>query len=156
MSGLTEMARFDVSGLDELLADMKRQGELAGQVADKMLMAAAEEVKEAWRDEAKRRDFHDVGDMIESIGFAGKPKTAKDIRIIEIYPQGKDKKGVRNAEKAFVLHYGRKGSGKKRRKGKKFSGPGIPVTHWVDSAEEKAGPRTLAVMERIWDEHLKG
>ena len=150
------MAKFDVSGMDELLADMKRQGELAGETADKMLMAAAEEVKEAWRDEATRRDFHDIGDMIESIGYSRKPKTAGDVRTIDIYPQGKDKKGVRNAEKAFVLHYGRKGSGNKPRRGKKFSGPGIPATHWVDSAEDNAGPRALAAMERIWDEHLKG
>lgn len=150
------MAKFDVSGMDELLADMKRQGELAGQTADKMLMAGAEEVKEAWREEATRRDFHDMGDMIESIGFTRKPKTIADVRTIDIYPQGTDSKGVRNAEKAFVLHYGRKGSGKKHRHGKKFSGPGIPATHWVDSAEDNAGPRALAAMEQIWDEHLKG
>lgn len=135
------MARFDTSGLDELLAEMKRLGELSGETADKMLMAGAEEVKKAWKDSAEKHKHRDYGDMIESIGYARQPKTAGDIKQIDIYPQGKDRKGVREVEKAFILHYGKKGK---------------PGSHWVDDADTASGPKVQAAMEQIWDEHLKG
>lgn len=135
------MARFDVSGLDDLLADMKQMGELVGETADKMLLAGAEEVRKAWQISAEKHNHKDTGDLIKSIGYAKKPKTARDVRTIDIYPQGKDRKGVRNAEKAFVLHYGTSS---------------IPASHWVDDADDMSeGPVTEAY-ERIWDEHLKG
>ena len=58
------MARFETTGLDELVEDMKRMGELSGETADKMLLAAAEEVKGAWKETAERFNFRDTGDMI--------------------------------------------------------------------------------------------
>jgi hypothetical protein len=79
--------------------------------------------------------------MLESIGYPRKPKTAGDVRSIDIYPQGKDRKGVRNAEKAFINHYGTKTK---------------PATHFVDIADELSGPLVQAVYERIWEEFLKG
>ena len=135
------MARFDTSGLDDVLADMKRLGELEGETADKMLMAGAEQVKKAWKSSAEKHRHRDTGDMIESIGYPRKPKTVYGVRAIDIYPQGKDRKGVRNAEKAFILHYGTK---------KK------PGSHWVDDADEMAAPLVTQAMTEIWDEHLKG
>lgn len=155
------MARFDMTGFDELLAEMKQLGELSGAVADKMLLAGAEEVKQAWKESAERQNLKDTTDMINSIGYPKSPKTTGDIRQIDIYPQGKDRKGVRNATKAFVLNYGTKGSTskraqKRRTKVDKRPGPGIPATHWVDDADTASGPLVIAAMERIWDEHLKG
>lgn len=151
------MARFDVEGLDPIIADMKMQGELIGATADKMLMAAAEQVKIAWREEAERRRFRDTASMINGIGYPVKPKTAAGVRSIDIYPQGVDRKGVRNAEKAFILHWGTTSKkAQERREKKKFSGPGIPRTLWVDSADEAAGPRVVEVYMSIWDEYLKG
>lgn len=151
------MARFDVEGLEPVLEDMKRRGELIGPTADKMLMAGAEEVKQAWRDEAERRRFRNTSDMINSIGYANAPKTTGDVRIIDIYPQGKDKKGTRNAEKAFILHWGTTSrAAQARRKKKKFSGPGIPRTLWIDDADKASGPRVLEVFTTIWDDYLEG
>lgn len=135
------MARFDTSGLDELLADMKRHGELIGETADKMLMAGAEEVKNAWESAIEMEGLVDTGDMLKSIGYARKPKTAGDIRVIDIYPQGKDRKGIRNAEKAFVNHYG---------------SSSIDATHFVDIADEMSGDWVMQAYERIWDEYMKG
>jgi len=155
------MARFDTTGLDELLADMKRLGELSGDTADKMLMAGAEAVKEEWRKSAEKHRLRDTGDMIESIGFPRQPKTAGGIRTIDIYPQGKDRKGVRNAEKAFILNYGTQGTNSdnaRRKRGKvdKRKGAGIPATHWVDDADKASGEPVMEAMGKIWDEHLKG
>ncbi len=152
------MARFETEGLDEIVESMKKQGELAGEVANKMLLAAAEDVKQAWRQEAERRQFRDSGEMINSIDFKGSPKTVADVKTIDIYPQGKDKRGVRNAEKAFILHWGTTGARaqKKRLKKKKFSGPGIPRTLWVDEADKESGLRVMETYTRIWDDFLKG
>lgn len=155
------MARFEMDGFDELLAEMKQLGELSGETADKMLMAGAEQVKQAWKESAERQNLKDTTDMINSIDYPKSPKTAGDIRTIDIYPQGKDRKGTRNAEKAFILNYGTKGSTskraqKRRAKVDKRPGPGIPATHWVDDADTASGPKVQAAMEQIWDEHLKG
>lgn len=133
------MAQFDTSGFDEVITEMIRMGEDVGPVADEMLMAGAAEVKEAWRNTAERHQYHDTGDMINSIGYPKKPKEMNDIRVIDIYPQGKDRKGVRNAEKAYLLHYGTKS---------------IPGSGWVDEANDEAGPQVAAVMTEIWEEHL--
>lgn len=152
------MAEFAVKGIDGVVADMKRLGELVGETADRMLLAGAQEEELSWRSEATRRDFRRTGDMIESIGYPKKPKTASGVRKLDIYPQGTGSSGVRNAAKAFVLHYGREGTKSTRRRyeKKKFAGPGIPQTDWVDAAEADAEPRVAAAYEHIWDDHLKG
>ncbi len=134
------MARFDVSGMDDIIKQMAALGKLVGETADEMLMAGAEVVKEAWRDSAEEHDHRVTGDMIDSIGYPRHPDTINGIRTIDIYPQGKDSKGVRNAEKAFILHYGTKKS-----KG----------SHWVDGADRISGERVTPAMEQIWHKKLE-
>ncbi len=130
------MARFDTSGLDDLFAEMEREAELVGETADEMLMAGAEIVKEEWRKSAQRHGHKDTGDLIESIGYPRAPKTAKDIRSIDIYPQGKDRKGVRNAEKAFILNYGTS-----RKAG----------SRWVEDADAHSAEPVERVFKMIWE-----
>ena len=86
------MARFDTSGLDDVIREMEQLGELYGETADEMLMAGAEEVKKAWKESAERHKHRDTGDMIKSIGYSRQPKRVGDIRSIDIYPQGTDQK----------------------------------------------------------------
>lgn len=151
------MARFSTKGLEPVLEDMRRLDQLFGPTADRMLIAGAQAVQHAWRQEAERRRFRDTGAMIRAVGFPNKVTRASDIRSIDIYPQGKDKTGKRHAEKAFILHYGVKGGkSQKRRKDKKFPGPGIPRTFWVDDADKAAEPLVLEAYTKIWDEFLKG
>jgi len=154
------MSAFKTEGIDEVLAEMQYYGELMGPTADKMLAAGAGEVKKAWKEEATRRKFHDDGHMIKSIGFSRKAVSAGDIQSIPIYPQGEDPDGVRNAEKAYILHYGKKGSSssraKKRRGRNKFKQEGIPATHWVDDAERAAVAPVEAAYNKIWGDYLKG
>jgi hypothetical protein len=96
--------------------------------------------------------------MYNSIGFGRAPRTVGDVRSIDIYPQGKDRKGVRNAEKASILHYGSqsKTSVAKRSKKKKYPGPGIPATKWVDTADRISEEQAIPAMVKVWDDHLKG
>ena len=75
-----------------------------------------------------------------SIGYPRKPTAASDSLAIDIYPQGKNTGGVRNAEVAFVLHYGTSK---------------MPGSRWVDDADSKSGPRVTAAMTRIWDTYLE-
>ena len=132
------MAKLTIHGLDDVIADMKRLRELEGETADKMLTEGAKIVEEEWKSAIKKADLVDTGAMLKSVK-ATKPKTSKDVRTIEVFPQGKDKKGVRNAEKAFVNHYGTSS---------------IKATRFVDEANEKAEPRVLEAYERIWNEHM--
>lgn len=134
------MARFDVSGLDETIEEMKRLGQMAGQTADAMLMAGAEEVRKAWRQSAEDHRHRDTGDMIASIGFARKPKEIGSIRTIDIYPQGKDKRNIRNAEKAFILHYGT---------------TKIRGSRWIDDADKISEQTVVPAMIRVWEQFLQ-
>lgn len=135
------MARFDTSGIDDLIKEIDRLGDAGKEVGDEMLLAGAEEVKLSWQISAGMHGHKDTGDMVGSIGFPLKPKDVGGIRYIDIYPQGKDRKGVRNAEKAFILHYG---------------SSSIPSSHWVDDADEEAGPRVQDAMEKVYDKFLNG
>lgn len=134
------MARFDVSGLDETIEEMKRLGQMTGRTADAMLMAGAEEVRKAWRQSAEEHRHRDTGDMIASIGFARTPKDVGSIRTIDIYPQGKDKRNIRNAEKAFILHYGT---------------TKIRGSRWVDDADKISEQTVVPAMIRVWEQFLQ-
>lgn len=134
------MARFDVSGLDETIEEMKRLGQMTGQTADAMLMAGADEVRKAWRQSAEEHRHRDTGDMIASIGFARKPNEIGSIRTIDIYPQGKDKRNIRNAEKAFILHYGT---------------TKIRGSRWVDDADKISEQTVAPAMIRVWEQFLQ-
>ena len=138
------MAQFSTDGIDSIAEEMAWMGEAAGEVADEMLLAGAEEVKRAWQETAEAHGYHDSGDMIESIKADKAPKSDADgVRKIDVYPRGQDhkKNPVRNAEKAYLLHYGTSR---------------IRGSHWIEEAEQKALPTVQQVFEDIWDRHLKG
>lgn len=134
------MARLHITGFDELVREMAERGEHAGEVADAMLLAAAEISRQSWQESANKHNHRDTGQMIASIGYPRKIKEIGNAKGVDIYPQGKDYKGVRNAEKAFILHYGTS-----RR----------PGSHWVDDANAIAGPKIATTMRSIWDEYIQ-
>jgi hypothetical protein len=146
------MARFETSGLDDIIDQVTALGLGESEVADKMLLAGAEADRLAWHKAADKHGIkRQTGQMIDSVGYPRKPKTVDDIRQIDIYPQGMRKarprkrkggnfKPVRNAEIAFVLHYG---SSK------------IKATHWVDTADELAAQPVQEAMEQVFDDYLK-
>ena len=95
------MAKMRVSGAElelkeNLSRDMiRRMVEAGGKVADDRMKAAT------------RAHMHvRTGDMLEAI----KPTPYREWfggGATEVYPQGDDRKGVRNATKAYVINYGR-------------------------------------------------
>lgn len=134
------MARFETDGLDDVIDTVLRLGEAGKEVGDDMLLAGAEQSKQAWGQAIANHELVDTGAMFRSVGYARKPKNVGGIRTIDIYPLGKDRKGVRNAEKAFIQHYG---------------SSRIKATHFVDEADEAAGPMVQTVMEQVFDHYLE-
>jgi hypothetical protein len=134
------MARFRTDGLDDLIERMAKLGETTGELADEMLFAGAEEVKRAWQFQAAMHGHKDTGDMIDSIDYPRKVRVIGDIKQVDIYPQGVDRKGVKNVEKAFFLHYGTSE---------------IKGDHWVDDADDMAGPLVEVRLNNIFDDWLK-
>lgn len=128
------MALFNGEGFDELLADLQKDKDLIEDAAPDMLAAGAEVVADAWRDAIKAHDLIDTGDMLDSVGPSDAVVTDREKKIA-VYPQGRDRKGIRNAEKAFINHYGAS-----RRK----------ATHFVDDAETKAEGPAVDAMAAVW------
>lgn len=129
-----------MSGLDETIREMRRMGEASGALDKAMLQTGAERVKDAWRQSATEHDLIDTGDMLDSIGFAAEPLDIGGALSIDIYPQGKDRKGVRNAEKAFMLQYGTSS---------------VKATRWVDDADAICEDTVVPAMQDVFDEFVR-
>ena len=133
------MALFNSEGFDELVADLKKDADLLDTAAPEMLQAGANVVADAWRDAIRAHGLIDTGDMIGSVAPSDAVNTDREKKIA-VYPQGRDRKGVRNAEKAFINHYGAS-----RRK----------ATHFVDDAETKAEGPAVEAMAAVWYSKLE-
>ena len=122
---------LNLSGLDDMMASIAGLIGSCDQVAKDMLDAGEAEVIAAWQQVSPVR----TGAMRGSVKGHRKGGSAM---TSEVYPDGSDH-GVRNAEKAFILHYGTKR---------------IPGSHWVDQAEEIAEPAATAAMEEIFNQYI--
>ena len=118
------MAKFNVVGLDDVQEAMLRQDAIVEEAVPEMLKAGGAVMQKAQQEEIKTRfnSRRSTGALLASI----KVSAVKEIdggKRVEIYPNGKDKHGVRNAEKGFVLNYGRSN---------------MPARPWFTAANEKA------------------
>lgn len=127
------MARFEGEGFDELVAAFQKNKELFRETAPEMLQAGGEIILKCWKDAIQAHNLIDTGEMLESVRIFS-IETSHTMKAV-IYPAGKDSKGVRNAEKAFINHYGAS-----QRK----------ATHFVDDAEAKAEAPTIDAMAAVW------
>lgn len=132
------MANFNVVGFDEVEKQLLYQSETAVKAVPKMLEAGAAVLVEEQRRTIGilfSRSGRSTGAMKDSIKptkvLAGTVNTS-----IDVYPQGKDRKGVRNAEKGFVLEYGRMGL--------------IP-RNWMSHANYRADSKVHQVMLQVWE-----
>lgn len=132
---------MSMSGADAIVAQLRQMDQaLAGDITERMIEAGAAEVKKAWKAVAQEHDYHDTGAMIRSIDSSAGNKREPNAIYREIYPQGKDDKGMKNAAKAFILHYGTSR---------------IKASYWVDEAEQRAEDPCNEAMTRVWDEYLQ-
>lgn len=141
------MAKLTVTGIDELEARLKAlESNIRGEAETRMLRAGAEVLVEAWREEIGQK-HHKTGAMERSVGMTD-VRAGKDGLEISVYPQGTDSHRINNAQKAFILHYGRQPTrkGTKAIKGDKF----------VRAAEKKAKPAVFAAMQEALNEYVNG
>ena len=132
------MAKFNVEGIETVIKAMNRMGNATGPVADEMLAAAANVVVGAWQTSIQSHGHIDSGAMFRSVRPTA-PKTQGDTRMLTVYPQGKDGRGVRNAEKAFIANFGRR-----HQKG----------TGFVQDAERAAEGPAQEAMIAVWDRFI--
>lgn len=135
------MAKMTIYGLDETTEQMVRMGQLTGQVASEMLLDGAAEMKTAWQDTITMFAHVDTGEMRRKVGYNKKPKSVMEgTKTLDIYPLDKDKRGTRNATKAFILHYGRSN---------------MTGSHFVDKVVADGEPKAVAAMEARWDRFIE-
>ena len=143
------MAKMTTSGIDDVFDVLKNLELLGdGEVIDEVLTAGSDEIKKAWQDEIQKQGFVDTGDMLNSVD-----STRVTVNVSEIYPQGTDRKGVRNAEKAFCLHYG-VGHGKRAKRRKYKNKHTIKASHFVDNAEKNAEEKVVSAMQNALDKFV--
>lgn len=134
------MADFNVVGLDGVIQDMMRHAQAAEEAIPEMLKAGAEILVNAQKEEAQAMKIRDTGDFIKSIK-ATSVKGNGEGSYVDVYPQGKDHKGVRNAEKGFIAEYGTSK---------------IKARPWMRTANEKSAEEVTAAEKEIWDKYKGG
>lgn len=134
------MASLKIDGLERLTDELKKMGELSGDLANAMLKAGIVPVTERRREEAERRRHRDTGQMIANIKADRKVYQRNGAKEMTVYSRGVDDKGVRNTEKEYILHYG----------SSKLDGD-----HWVDDANAKAEPQAIAAMETVMNHFVE-
>lgn len=126
------MAKFEIEGLDELIEDIARMEAGLDPVFEEMLDAGADEMVKSWKAAIIKHGHIDTGQMLRHVKSSKKKASrGSNQRQAEIYPRGKDKRGIRHASKAFMRHYGTS----------KKAG-----THFVDDAEKEGNE---AAFERV-------
>ncbi len=133
------MAKCSMSGFDELAADLKKLEQLDNdELVGEMLDAGAEIVVREWKNGIQKtiKTKRSKGELLESIGTGKGIEKIGGVSAKTIYPIGKDSKGVRNAEKAFILHYGKSGQ---------------TPTFFVDDAEAAAEDEAVEAMSDVFN-----
>ena len=97
------MARFSVDGFEIQEARLNKLGRTTLRTIVEAGAKAAEKVME---DATKQYSHTRNRDMLEAIGNNGIREYYGGAST-EVYPQGDDRKGVRNATKAYVINYGK-------------------------------------------------
>lgn len=152
------MARFQSVDVDDMARELMRLGQATGPMAREMVNEGAGVIADTWKSVIREIPHVDRQDMLDSVQ-AEEARQSGGAIVSEIYPRGKDRKGVRNAEKAFLLHYGWKAGkparGKKgaKAKGRKGTHQG---DHFVDTVEKECAEAVDYAMESVADRFTKG
>lgn len=130
------MAKMKSDGITILADNLKKFGDGIADVEQDMLDAGAKACVKDWKDGITASGHVDTGAMKKSVKSSKKHNKKER----EIYPRGKDKNGVRNAEKAFVLHYGTSNK---------------PGDRFVDRIEENEAVHSYIAMQNVFEKYLK-
>lgn len=134
------MAKFNVVGLEEVEKKLLQRAKATEEAVPEMLKAGAAVLVKAQQDEIESMEIVDFRDMKNSVK-ATKIKGNDTERYIEVYPHGKDRKGVSNATKGFIAQYGKSNE---------------PARPWMTVANEKCANEVRAAMLEVWEEKQNG
>lgn len=135
------MAKFNTVGFEDVQRQFLQAGEAATRAVPLMLEAGAAVIVKAQQSEAARLNIsgRSKGALVKSIK-ADQTKGDGNSRYKEVYPHGVDRShtraGVRNAEKGFVLEYGRSN---------------MPAQPWMAPANEKSADEVTEAMWKEWE-----
>lgn len=131
------MARFNMVGLKRIEREIARRASLLDEAAPEMLKAGTDVLVEYQRGSIIEKGLIDTGAMLDSVK-AGSVKYGNNGYYQEVWPQGRDEKGERNAKKGFVLEYGRSD---------------MNATHWMSEANDAAEEEVIDAMRKVWNEY---
>jgi len=97
------MATTRVSGFEMIDLQLNRMGR---PMIRKIVEAGAAAAEKRMIEDTKARQHIRTGDMLESIGTNEYRETLHG-GSVDVYPQGDDRNGTRNATKAYVINYGK-------------------------------------------------
>lgn len=131
------MAKFNVTGLDDVERALLRREAAAVEAVPRMLNAGADVLVRGQQEQAETmfRGDRSTGDLAKSIK-KGKVSGSDTEKTIDVWPQGKDRHGVSNATKGFVQQYGR---------------TNMAARPWMTTANEKCAGEVHEAMRGEWE-----
>lgn len=131
------MATFEVAGIEGFEDKVLKREAATVEAIPKMLRAGGAVLVKAQQDEIRSTFKSDrvTGDLANSIDCTDVKVTAEG-QSVEVYPQGKNRRGERNATVGFVQQYGRSN---------------MPARPWFTSSNEKAAADVQAAMRAEWE-----
>lgn len=132
------MGRITTTGSQQVIDELRKRALEAAPIAEALVNVGAIQYRDAWREVAENHGFRKTGAMIASITTLPKAEIYGGSYSQVISPRGKDGKGVRNGEKAFILHYGTSS---------------IRPSYWVEEADALAEPRAIAAQDAVWNNY---
>ena len=134
------MAKMEVNGFEALMGDFMALASMPDSVANGILEAEADVVVEAQRKTLAGmwKGPYSTGDTARAVK---KTKVRKNSggKYITVYPQGRNRKGERNAAVAFINEYGKRGQ------------PGRPA---IRTANEAAADKAVEAGEKVYNSFL--
>lgn len=136
------MARIDFTGLNQALGNVASLAEsVNADTAERMLSAGAAVMVEAQKASIKQCGLIDTGDMYRSVGATKMKIDGSGAYFIDVFPQGKDRKGTLNVEKFQIAEHGRSN---------------WPGTRVMTIATEKGAEPANAAMYDAWEAITNG
>lgn len=133
------MAKLYTVGTEAITREILNESKRAANAIPKMLNAGADElIKYEQRTTGEmftERSDRSNGDLEKSIG-KGKIQERNGKKEIDVYPQGKNRRGQRTAEYGSILQYGRKN---------------MTAKEWYSQARQKGDIKVNEAMMKEWE-----
>jgi len=136
------MATMRVSGIELQEQKLNRMGR---PMIRKIVEAGAAAAEKRMAEDTRARQHIRNGDMLESIG-TNEYREFFNGGSMDVYPQGDDRKGVRNATKAYVINYG-KGQRPMTRRPKKNPRRNLTGDKFITGNEKKTEAAVVEAMQ---------